>query len=78
MGGGSERLYLVVIEIQQGQVAHLTEGSCRDLGDAVPAEAELFQAGRQACGNLLQLVLLGVQVQQRRDLLKHLLCGEKS
>lgn len=74
---GSERLYLVVVQIQQGQVAHLTEGPCRDLGDAVPAEAELFQAGRQTCRNLLQLVLLGVEVQQRRDLLKHLSCGEK-
>lgn len=55
---GSKGLYLVVIQIQQSQVSHLAEGACRDLGDPVPTETELFKTGRQTWRNLFQLVVL--------------------
>lgn len=42
-----DRGHLVVIQIQQSQVSHFTEGACRDLRNPVLTEPELFKTGRQ-------------------------------
>lgn len=67
-----DRGHLVVIQIQQSQVSHFTEGAGRDLRNPVLTEPELFKTGRQTCRNLFQPVLLCVQIQQCWDLLKDL------
>lgn len=61
---------LVVVQIQEHQVLQLVEDPSRDLGNLIPAQAQLLQVGRQEGRHLLQLVLLHVEEDEVFQLLQ--------
>lgn len=63
---------LVVVQVKQSQVSHVSERACRDLRNAIPTEAELFKACRETSRDLFQAVTLYIEVEQCWDLLKHI------
>ena len=61
-----------MVQVKQSQVSHSAERACRDLRNAIPTEAELFEACRETSRDLFQVVTLYIEVEQSWDLLKHL------